>query len=208
MIPLKTILNHRVLRMTELWIVLAAVLLGALLGFAFVRSQPARFEAETVVAIAPADTVVDDAQLIDIVGSLDRSGIPATVAGLASSQSVVEAAAALLPITDEELADYDVDATPVISANLVDVRVSGPDAETAAALTNAIASQVQTQFAQLYRVYQVKVVTPATVPSDSDRPSPSLVVLGSAALAGVVALWVVSRRTFQTRAPAVHAVGS
>ena len=208
MIPLKTILNHRALRMTELWIVLAAVLLGALLGFAFVRSQPARFEAETVVAIAPADTVVDDAQLIDIVGSLDRSGIPATVAGLASSQSVVEAAAALLPITDEELADYDVDATPVISANLVDVRVSGPDAETAAALTNAIASQVQTQFAQLYRVYQVKVVTPATVPSDSDRPSPSLVVLGSAALAGVVALWVVSRRTFQTRAPAVHAVGS
>jgi len=208
MIPLKTILNHRVLRMTELWIVLAAVLLGALLGFAFVRSQSARFEAETVVAIAPADTVVDDAQLIDIVGSLDRSGIPATVAGLASSQSVVEAAAALLPITDEELADYDVDATPVISANLVDVRVSGPDAETAAALTNAIASQVQTQFAQLYRVYQVKVVTPATVPSDSDRPSPSLVVLGSAALAGIVALWVVSRRTSQTRAPAVHAVGS
>lgn len=206
--PLKTILNHRALRMTELWIVLAAVLLGALLGFAFVRSQSARFEAETVVAIAPADTVVDDAQLIDIVGSLDRSGIPATVAGLASSQSVVEAAAALLPITDEELADYDVDATPVISANLVDVRVSGPDAETAAALTNAIASQVQTQFAQLYRVYQVKVVTPATVPSDSDRPSPSLVVLGSAALAGIVALWVVSRRTSQTRAPAVHAVGS
>ena len=205
---LKAILDHRAVRTTELWIVLGAVLVGALLGLMFVRSQPERFEAGTVVAIAPADTVIDDAQLIDIVGSLDRSGIPATVAGLASSQSVVEAAAALLPITGEELADYNVDATPVISANLVDIRVSGPDAETAAALTNAVASQVQTQFAELYRVYQVRVLTPAAVPSGSDRPSPSLVVLGSAALAGVVALWVVSRRTSQTRAPAVHAVGS
>jgi capsular polysaccharide biosynthesis protein len=200
--------RRRLFHQTDLWIVVGAVLVGALLGLVFVQAQPARFEADTVLAIAPAETVADDAQLIDIVGSLDRSGIPATVAGLASSQSVVDVAAAALNMTGEELADYDVDATPVISANLVDVRVSGPDAETAAALTNAVAGEVQAQFAELYRVYRVEVLTPATAPSSSNRPSASLVMLGSAALAGIVALWIVSRRTAQTRAPAVRAVGS
>jgi capsular polysaccharide biosynthesis protein len=204
----QTILRHRVIGAAETWIVIAAVLVGAVLGLAFVRSQPERFTAETVIAVAPADTVVDDAQLIDIVGSLDSSGIPATVAGMATSEAVVETAAGLLPMTGAELADYDVDATPVITANLVEVRVTGPDAETAAALTNAVASEVQSQFVQLYRVYQVKTLTPAAVPSDSDRPSASLVMFGSAALAGVVALWIVSRRSAHTRAPAVRAVGS
>lgn len=202
------ILRHRSLRTTEIWIVVAAVVLGALVGLVFVRSQPERFTAETVVAIAPAESVADNAQLIDIVGSLDRSGIPPTAAGLASSRTVIDAAAALIPLTADQLADYDVDAVPVVAANLVDVRVSGPDAEVAAALTNAIASEVQSQFAELYRVYQVRVLTPATPPSGSDRPSASLVMLGTAALAGVVALWVVSRRTPQSRAPAVRAVGS
>jgi capsular polysaccharide biosynthesis protein len=203
---LEEILRHPIFRMTKLWTVAGAVLLGALLGAVFVGSQSARYEAETVLAIAPSDTVVDDAQLIDIVGSLDSSGIPATVAGMAASESVVAAAvAALLPTPEEDFADYDVDATPVISANLVDVRVSGPDARTAAALTNTIATEVQAQFAQLYRVYQLKVLTPASVPSSSGRPSGALVMLASAALAGAAALWVLSRND-QRRAPAVHAV--
>jgi capsular polysaccharide biosynthesis protein len=127
---------------------------------------------------------------------------------MATSEAVVETAAGLLPMTGAQLADYDVDATPVITANLVEVRVTGPDAETAAALTNAVASEVQSQFVQLYRVYQVKTLTQATAPSSSDRPSASLVMFGSAALAGVVALWIVSRRSAHTRAPAVRAVGS
>jgi capsular polysaccharide biosynthesis protein len=204
---LTRILDGRLFRHSDFWIVVGAVLLGALLGMVFVQAQSDRFEADTVLAIAPAETVSENAQLIDIVGSLDRSGIPATVAGLASSQSVVDVAAGGLNMTGAELADYKVDATPVISANLVDIRVSGPDAETAAALTNAVAAEVQTQFAQLYRVYQVKVLTPAATPSASDRPSASLVMFGSAALAGIVALWVVSRRTGLRRAPAVRAVG-
>jgi capsular polysaccharide biosynthesis protein len=205
---LQTNYKRHVIGATEIWIVVAAVVIGALLGLVFVRAQPERFTAETVVAVAPADTVADNAQLVDIVGSLERSGMPATVAGMASSQSVVQSAAAQVPLTGEELADYDVDATPVITANLVEVRVTGPDAETAAALTNAVASEVQAQLARLYRVYQVTTLTPATTPSGSDRPSASLVMAGSAALAGVVALWVVSRRTAHSRAPAVRAVGS
>jgi capsular polysaccharide biosynthesis protein len=205
---LQTTLKRRVIGATETWIVIAAAVIGAVLGLAYVRSQSDRFTAETVIAVAPAATVVDDAQLIDIVGSLDSSGIPATVAGMATSESVVETAAGLLPMTGEELADYDVDATPVITANLVEVRVTGPDAERASALTNAVASEVQRQFAELYRVYQVKTLTPAVPPAASDRPSASLVMLGSAALAGLVALWIVSRRTARTHVPAVRAVDS
>lgn len=205
---LPTNVRRRVLGSTESLIVVAAALAGALLGLAFVRSQPERFTAQTVVAVAPAATVADAGELVDIVGSLDSSGIPATVAGMATSDSVVQTAAGLIPMTSEELADYDVDATPVVTANLVEIRVTGPDSKTAADLTNAVASEVQSQFVQLYRVYEVKTLTPANAPAKSDRPSASLVMFGSAALAGVVALWIVTRRTAHSRAPAVRAVGS
>jgi capsular polysaccharide biosynthesis protein len=186
--------------------VAAAAVLGALLGLAFVSTTNERYTSETTIAIGAADTVVDNPQLIDIVGSLDRSGIPGTVAGLAASQTVVDAAGTAIALTPDQIGDYDVDATPVLDANLVDIRTTGPDAEIAARLTDAVAAQTQAQFGQLYRVFQLRVVTSASVPGSSDRPSPSLVVFGAAALAAVIALLILSWNSARTRSPAIHAV--
>jgi capsular polysaccharide biosynthesis protein len=190
----------------RVWAVALAALIGALLGIVFTAGQSDRFTAETVVAIAPADAVVDQAQLVDIVGSMSRSGIPATAAGLGASRSVAEAAAATLSMPADEFADYDVDAVPVIDANLVDISVSGPDADRSAALANAVAAEVERQFAELYRVYQVRVVTAAAPPGGTDRPSPLLVVLGAALVAGLGAAFLVNRG--RTHAPGVHAVSA
>ena len=188
------------------WAVALAALVGAIIGLAFTAGQSERYTAETVVAVAPADAVVDQAQLVDIVGSLSRSGIPATAAGLGASRSVAEAAAATLSMPPAEFADYDVDAVPVIDANLVDIRVSGPGSARSAELANAVAAEVQRQFAELYRVYQVRVVTAAAPPDGSDRPSTALVVLGAAAVAALGAAFLVSRGRAQE--PSVHAVSA
>ena len=188
------------------WAIAAAALLGALLGLAFTTGQSDRYTAETVVALAPADAVVDQTQLVDIVGSMSRSGIPATAAGLGASRSVAEAAAATMSMPADEFADYDVDAVPVIDANLVDIRVTGPDSGRTAELANAVAAEVQRQFTELYRVYQVRVVTAAAPPDGTDRPSPVLVVVGAALVAALGAAFLVSRG--RSHAPGVHAVSA
>jgi capsular polysaccharide biosynthesis protein len=177
--------------------VLAAALIGGVLGALFVSQQSDRFSAETVIAIGAAQTIIDDDQLIDIVGTLERSGVPATVAGLASSRSVFDAAVVGIGLPPDEASDYDVTATPVIDANLVDIATTGPDAAIAASLTNAIAEQTQLQFAQLYRVFELRIVTLADAPSASDRPSASLVIVGAAVLAALIALLLLSWRSEQ-----------
>jgi capsular polysaccharide biosynthesis protein len=190
----------------RIWSVAVAALVGALLGIVFTTGQSDRYTAETVVAIAPADAIVDQAQLVDIVGSLSRSGIPATAAGLGASRSVAEAAAATLSMPADEFADYDVDAIPVIDANLVDISVSGPDSAGTAELANAVAVEVQRQFAELYRVYQVRVVTAAAPPDGTDRPSPVLVVVGASLVAALGAAFLLSRG--RTRPAGVHVVSA
>lgn len=182
-------------RSSRLLPVLAAALIGGALGSLFVSQQSERYSAETVIAIGAAQTIIDDDQLIDIVGTLERSGVPATVAGLATSRSVFDAAVVGIGLPSSEAGDYDVTAIPVIDANLVDISTSGPDPTIAANLTNAIAEQTQIQFTQLYRVFDLRIVTLANPPSTTDRPSASLVIVGAAVLASVIALLLLSWRS-------------
>lgn len=186
--------NIHVRRSSLLLPVLVAALIGGALGALFVSQQSERYSAETVIAIGASQTIIDDDQLIDIVGTLERSGVTATVAGLASSRSVFDAAVVAIGLPSNEAGDYDVTAVPVIDANLVDISTSGPDPAIAAGLTNAVAEQTQIQFTQLYRVFDLRAVTLADPPSTTDRPSPSLVIVGAAVLAAVIALLLLSWR--------------
>lgn len=164
-----------------------AAVLGATIAVAWGGFQEERFSATTVVAVAPAESVVQDADVIDVVGGLDRGTIVETLAGLSASSSVTSAAAANSGIDPVDAGDYEVDAVRAVGSNLVDITASGPDAEVVAALSTSTAQMVAAQFNTLYRVYRVDVVTAADVPSSSDRPSLALVGVAGAVAAGLAA---------------------
>jgi capsular polysaccharide biosynthesis protein len=172
-------------------ITLAALVGGALAGY-WASSQPERYSATTVVAVAPAESIVDDADVIDVVGGLDRGTTVETLAGLAASASVTQTAAAEIGIDIAEYDDYDVDALRAVGSNLVDITASGPDPQVVADLAAATAAGTAAQFNTLYRVYRVDIVTAAGVPTASDRPSALLVVAAGAALGGVAAAVVIA----------------
>lgn len=167
-------------------IVLAAAL-GALAAGFWAAGQPERFSTTTTVAIAPDAGIVDDADVIDVVGGLDRGAIVETLAGLVTSSSVVAESAAIVGIAPLDVGEYDVDAVRVTSANLVDVMVSGPDPELTAALADVTAETAAARFDELYRVYRVDVVTAADVPGTTDRPSVVLVAAAGAVVGGFAA---------------------
>lgn len=165
-------------------VVLVAAVIGGSAAGAWAASQPDRYSVTAVMAVAPSATVIDDAQIIDIVGSLDRGGVIATAAGIASSGSVREAALEQLGVEAGSLGDYEIDAVPVLSSSLFDIMVSGPDSELVAELTNAIGAQAQRRLSALYSIYQVEFVTQAVPPTNSDRPSVLLITLLGALVAG------------------------
>lgn len=173
-------------------VVLGAAVLGGVLSAQWAGAQPDRYSVTAVMAIAPASAIIDESQVIDIIGSLDRGGATATAAGIAGSGSVRDAAAAQLGVAPGLLGDYEVDSIPVLTSSLFDINVSGPDAEITAALANAVGTQLQAQFNGLYEVYEVEFVTQARAPSNSGRPGALLVtILGAlvAASTATAVLW-------------------
>lgn len=169
-----------------------AALFGALVAGIWGAGQPDRYSASTTVAIAPAASLTDNGEVIDVVGGLDRGTIVETLAGLVTSASVVSAAAEGIGIPAAERDLYDVGAVRVTSANLVDVTVSGPDPQLVAELATAMARTAAVEFDTLYRVYHVGVVTAAGVPDTSDRPSVALLSVAGAVVGGLGAAIVVA----------------
>ena len=169
-----------------------AALIGAIVAGIWGTAQPDRYSATTVVAIAPADSIVQDADVIDVVGGLDRGTTVETLAGLAASSSVTSSAAAEVGIDPADRGDYDIDALRAVGSNLVDITASGPDPQTVADLATATANVTAAQFNTLYRVYRVDVVTAAAVPTASQRPSVLLLMAAGAVVGGVAAAVVIA----------------
>lgn len=171
-------------------LVAAAAVVGGIIAGMWALEQPDSYRATAVAVIGPSPSLATEADLIDVVGSLDRTVIAATAAGIAESRSVRDEAVAVTGF-DGKLGDYDVAGVPVLGASLVDVVVTGPDSEMAAALANAIIELVQQRVAAIYKVYQLDIVTLATPPDNSGRP-PVLILMiaGAAAGAALTALVV------------------
>jgi capsular polysaccharide biosynthesis protein len=175
--------------------VAVAAFLGAVVAASWAAGRPDRYSASTTVAVAPANELVDDADVIDVVGGLDRGSMVETLAGLAASPSLVAAASGELGIPSEDVGDYEIDAVRVTAASLVDVSVTGPDPDRVAALSTTVAGLAAQRFNSLYPVYRVEVVIDAEVPESSGRPSVLLIaVAGGAVGALCVALVLVAGR--------------
>jgi hypothetical protein len=170
-------------------VVIGAVI-GALAALGWGTSQSDVYRAEAVLTFGPSDTLVLDADVIDVIGALDDGALPETAAGLATSGSVRTEGASRIGL-DEGSGDYSVTATPVFDANLLDVATSGPDPVVAADLTNAIADVLTERIEGLYQVYVVDVVTRATPPAPESRSLGLLVLAGALFAAAAVAAVIV-----------------
>lgn len=193
---------------TVMAVIAAAALIGAVLAGVWAARQPERFSATTTVAIAPSEAVVEHADVIDVVGGLDRSATVETLAGLATSAMVVATAADNVGVDASDRPLYDIDAVRVINANLVDISVSGPRPAMVAELSNATAEVAAAQFGALYSIYRVDVVTPADVPDTSDRPSALIMAVAGAAVGAVGAAIVLAASRSRQRERHLAAVRS
>ncbi len=178
-------------RTTAIAISIVAVA-GGVAAYFWATSQPDRYSSTAVVALAPSSTLIEQRDVIDVVGTLDRGGMAETVAGLAISVSVTDPAGDSTGLDSDDLEEYEIDALRVLGANIVDIDVSGPDPVRVAALANSVASEVQSRFTQIYRVYQVDIVSPAKPAEISDRPSSLLITLAGIVLGALLAAIVAS----------------
>ncbi|AZS35607.1 Tyrosine-protein kinase YwqD [Microbacterium lemovicicum] len=187
------------------WIILLLAAIGAGAGFGYATVQPKVYRAQADVVIIPARGA-STSELVQ--GSNYVQNLVQTYALVATSPTVLE------PVVDR----LGLDSTPralatsvsvqaPLNTQVLEIGVTSRDADTAAAVANAIGSQLAVavrdlspQFDDAQPAVRIETITPATPPNAPISPNVRLLTL-LGGLAGLVAgvVYALLRRLLATR---------
>ena len=171
---------------TWFWFVLGGTLLGAVIAFGVAVIAPPSYTARVTILVTPAATGVPitngDLQL--------AQGLTPTFAELATTKTVLDRVIASTHVsTDSERLAQDVTTHVPVGTSLLSVSVSNADPANAAALANAIATELSTYAAPTGSdasgalQVELNVVDPATPPGTRDGPGLAVRIALGAAIA-------------------------
>lgn|GEM_PF-2207052 len=185
-----TIVEDVTLAVMRHWRVVALVAAATmLLGWLLAAIQPKRYRAVSIGAITPDARLLEPAEMIRGVDTLERRVIVASITALANAPSTRDAAGA----TD----DYAISAFVLPNTNLFRIEVEGSNPRQAASIANRLPDFLANQARAMYRVYGVTLVSAATAPKKAvlpraERAAATGLVLGL--LLGVAAAYILHRR--------------
>lgn len=174
---------------TWFWFVLGGTLLGAVIAFGVAVIAAPSYTARVTILVTPASTGVPitngDLQL--------AQGLTPTFAELATTKTVLDRVISATKVsTDSEHLALDVTTHVPVGTSLLTIGVSNPDPGSAAALANAIATELSTYAAptggdaSAALQVELNVVDPATPPVTRDGPGLAVRI----ALGGAIALFL------------------
>jgi capsular polysaccharide biosynthesis protein len=138
------------------WLLIAALTVAAaLLGWALASTQPKRYRASSIAAVAPLAGAVEPADQIRSVQGLDQRTFVATIAALASTPAIETAAQ---PANER---GYRVRAVVLPSTSLLRIEVDGADPRQAAEIANRVPALLSAQATRIFSIYGVTPVSPA-----------------------------------------------
>lgn len=152
------------------WIVLLCVLVSIGVALALTSRQEARYEADATWVVAPATEIEDPSDLLRSLETLERRTIVATFARLPATRPVRVDLAERMGLDESDLRGYGLRGSVVPYTNMIRFIVEGPDPERAAEAANALAREIRTAAASLYRIYTLREVEPATAPRRAVHP--------------------------------------
>ena len=159
-----------------------------LLAWLLAAAQPKRYQATAMASIAPRVNTLSVSETFHGVDTLERRVVISTVAALASTPLTLREAKAA--------GDDKVDAAVVPTTNLFRINVESSNAQRAATLANAIPAVLNVQAQQMYKVYGVSLISPATTPTSAALPRTERAVIAgliAGAVLGVAAAWILER---------------
>lgn len=171
-------------------VVLTAVA-GALLAWLIAATEPKRYRSEAMAAVSPIVNQLSSSEVLHGIDALERRVVVATVAALASSDSMRRRT---IPA---RRGHYGIDAAVLPSTNLIRITVEGPDPEQVASIANRIPPLLDQQTRAMYRVYTIDTISAAVVPEAPFLPRVEravMVGLVLGVLLGVAIAYLIERR--------------
>ncbi|MBC8508966.1 MAG: diguanylate cyclase [Chloroflexi bacterium] len=155
------------------WLIIVVTALTALIvALASSYLIAPTYEATARLVVSPNFARVSDADLIDSLATLDNRSIVATYAEVVSSTTVFDTAVNTIGFPESELENYKTITLVLPEANIMEISVEGPVARKTALLANSIGQEAISFVNNLYSVYQIDFLDPATAPLIPKRPQP------------------------------------
>lgn len=157
------------------WIVILTALSALAIALAAIYFVSPIYKATTRLIVSPNFEVIEEAEpfaIVDSLNALDRRSIVATYAEVINSIKIFEQAVNGLGMTLSSVEDYRYSTVVLPDANILELSVEGPDPRVVTQLTNSIGAYAMDYIQDLYGVYTVDVLDPATIPVLPIRPQP------------------------------------
>lgn len=154
------------------WLVLACTAIAATSVYSLSVNRSAVYQSTGRYVLGPAN-LTDARDLVDSSAALERRSIVTTFAEILTGVKIVDAAKrdATLPRADS--ADFSVRSSVLPAANVVELRVQGPDPGAAQLIASKVAARASKYFEELYSVYGVDVLDDPDLPAHPVAPRPS-----------------------------------
>lgn len=162
----------RALRSTW-WIVVVTVLAAAGAAFYLGSRQELRYQSVSSFVVSPQQdqTTADVTESVRTLDPARARALVSTFVEMLTSTAVQDEAAAALGLGAFP-EGYEVTAVVAPEAYAAELRVTGPGGTEAAALSGALGIAASERFVDLYRIYDIALLDPASVPLDPVNRGP------------------------------------
>lgn len=176
------------------WLILVSMLIAVNISlvYSYYYVTP-MYETVARFIVSPDIQVFDQVRdLANSLETLDKRSIVSTYAEIINSNLIFEDNLRLLGQNPEEYIDYVTSVVVLPEANIIELKVQGPNPEVVAFLANTIGQHAINFIVDLYQVYDISFIDRAVVPIEPYQPKPFqdgvLALIIGAAFGGILAI--------------------
>ncbi len=168
------------------WIIALAVLTALNVTIIFDMFSTPIYEATTRMIVLPNPESFAGKDFVSSLTSLDNSSIVTTYADVFDSDFNIQSFIDTLDLTEEEVEEYNQNTVVLPDSNVLEIYVTGPDADITASWANGVARTGIDYMKTIYQVYDLNILDAAVIPEEPISPQP----VRDIALGGILGLLV------------------
>lgn len=155
------------------WIVVVTTVAAVAVVLALTLTTSQLFRTSSRLIVVPNTTIFEGRDLVYGLDSLNTRSIVFTYVEVANSRHIYNRALGEVGLEPAERGQYTHSAVALPDANVIEITVEGPNAETVALLGNALSTETSEFVRETYNVYWLNVLDTAAVPRQPISPTPA-----------------------------------
>ncbi|HEX6384829.1 MAG TPA: diguanylate cyclase [Anaerolineae bacterium] len=155
------------------WIVVLTAVTAVVAVLAFDLNASPVYRTSSRLLVVPNTSIFEGRDLVYGLDSLNTRSIVFTYVEVANSRHIYNRALGEIGLEPLERGQYTHSAVALPDANVIEITVEGPDAETAALLNNTLAEETSEFVRETYDVYWLNMLDTAAIPPRPVSPTPA-----------------------------------